>query len=868
MSVHDANAKLSLNGPLRVLLVDDSAPDLALNERALRGLGRELHTRSVASEVGLREALSEFQPDVILSDFSMPAFSGQEALQISRELAPDTPFIFVSGTIGEELAIEAMQRGADDYVLKDNLRRLQPAIERALAAAEQLRERRRMQRALAESEERYRALVETTEDWIWETDAQMCLRYSNASVERLLGRTPAQLLGQDARQFLVEEDRAQIEEALPTLARTRRGWHAWVLRWRHADGSVRLLESSAQPLLDEAGRLVGYRGIDRDVTERMQQAQKIQQLARIQAVLSSHGNAVLRARHAGHLLALTCRVAVEQGHFHAAMIFRPEGTRLAPVSRFGDERALDYLEQLGPVDLADPASESRLPARAFRAQQMVAIPDFEKSDSPLREPLRACGVAAQVALPIGNPPWAVLSLLSATPQTYDADEVALLEQLTGQIDYARDFLAKSERLEYLAYHHPVTGLPNRTSFGEAVGARLGAGAHVFVMADIDRFRYYNNSRGRQFGDSLLIAAGERLRSRLPKDALFAHPGDDSFLFAYPSSGDMPSAIARVNGLLDDCCAQPFLVEGEEVNVRMHASVLLAPSQADTSEAIERGLVAVLAEARSLDNPVQPFTEEVRVRAARRSELERDLRLAISHEQFELFLQPKFNAASHRLVGAEALLRWRHPERGMVSPAAFIPALEDTGLVIEVGAWVRREGLRIWKEWQALGHDGLRIAVNVSARELRHSDFVAQCAGLLEPHLGEHGLDIEITESMLMDDISKSVHVLQELRALGCRIGIDDFGTGYSSLNYLSRLPADTLKIDQSFTNAIALSADTLSLVTNIIGLAHSLGLSVVAEGVEEEEQAKLLRLLRCDELQGYHLGRPMPVEDFRRQFLD
>ena len=205
---------------------------------------------------------------------------------------------------------------------------------------------------------------------------------------------------------------------------------------------------------------------------------------------------------------------------------------------------------------------------------------------------------------------------------------------------------------------------------------------------------------------------------------------------------------------------------------------------------------------------------------------------------------------------------------MVSPAAFIPALEETGLVLQVGAWVRREGLRIWKEWQALGHDGLRIAVNVSARELRHAGFVAECTQLLEPYLGEHGLDIEITESMLMDDISKSVHVLQALRGLGCKIGIDDFGTGYSSLNYLSRLPADTLKIDQSFTSAIALSADTLSLVTNIIGLAHSLGLHVVAEGVEEEEQAKLLRLLRCDELQGYHLGRPMPVAEFRAKFLD
>jgi EAL domain-containing protein (putative c-di-GMP-specific phosphodiesterase class I) len=170
-------------------------------------------------------------------------------------------------------------------------------------------------------------------------------------------------------------------------------------------------------------------------------------------------------------------------------------------------------------------------------------------------------------------------------------------------------------------------------------------------------------------------------------------------------------------------------------------------------------------------------------------------------------------------------------------------------------------------WKDAGLPPIRLAVNVSARELRQSGFVDDCAQLLAGLHGDHGLDIEITESMVMDDIGKSVQVLQALRELGCRIAIDDFGTGYSSLNYLSRLPADALKIDQSFTMAIASSPDTLALVTNVISLAHSLGLSVIAEGVEEEEQAKLLRLLRCDELQGYHLGRPMPVDEFERKFL-
>jgi EAL domain-containing protein (putative c-di-GMP-specific phosphodiesterase class I)/GGDEF domain-containing protein len=496
-------------------------------------------------------------------------------------------------------------------------------------------------------------------------------------------------------------------------------------------------------------------------------------------------------------------------------------------------------------------------------------PDFadQKVPARLRSAMGEVGVGAQIALPIGTPPWAVLSLYSDSPQGYDDEEIALLERLTAEIDYGRDFIAKSERLEYLAYHHPVTGLPSRTAFAELIGPRLERGPHVIAMVDVHRFRYYNNSRGRGFGDRLLAAVGARLHAVMPADTLFAHPGDDAFVFAYPSLETLGEAVQAVEEMLAGCCGQPFVVLGEEVSVSLHASVLLAPRHARSAEAIERSLVAVLAEAQGGDARVLGFTEEVQLRATRRAELERDLRQALARQEFELFLQPKFNAASQRLTGAEALLRWRHPERGLVSPANFIPVLEETGLIVEVGAWVRAAGLAIWRGWQEQGHAGLRLAVNVSARELRQSGFVDDCAQLLAELHGEHGLDIEITESMVMDDIGKSVQVLQALRELGCRIAIDDFGTGYSSLNYLSRLPADALKIDRSFTLAIALSPDTLALVTNVIGLAHSLGLAVIAEGVEEEEQAKLLRLLRCDELQGYHLGRPMPVDEFERKFL-
>jgi EAL domain-containing protein (putative c-di-GMP-specific phosphodiesterase class I) len=303
-------------------------------------------------------------------------------------------------------------------------------------------------------------------------------------------------------------------------------------------------------------------------------------------------------------------------------------------------------------------------------------------------------------------------------------------------------------------------------------------------------------------------------------------------------------------------------------VDLRAGLALYPDHATDAEALERSAMAALAEASRRGVSIHAFNDEMRGRASAWVRMEQDLRRAIDAGEFELFHQPKFDARHHRLVGAEALLRWRHPERGLVSPAEFIPVLENTGLIVPVGRWVMAEALRTATEWRAAGHPRLRIAVNLSARELRHPRFIDQCRELLSPFAGDPPLDIEVTESLLMDDLDQSLHLLDALRDLGCSVSIDDFGTGYSSLNYLARLPVDEIKIDQSFTAVLTQSPETLALVTNIIGLAHSLSLRVVAEGVEDEEQGKLLRLLRCDQLQGYWLGRPVPAAEFRAALLD
>ena len=851
---------------LRVLLVEDSPEDEALVVRALRGLQREVHTERVASERELRSALERFEPHLVLSDHSMPGFSGHEALRIVQESSPHLPFIFVSGTIGEEAAIEALRRGATDYVLKDNLRRLPTAILSALRTALEREELDRTERALRESEERFRAIVETTQDWIWELMLDGRIAYSNSAVQALLGVTPAELARLDVFSFVV--DAAGARRYVGEHAAAGRGWRNWQVQLRHRDGSVRWMESTSVPLLDDAGILTGYRGITRDITLRIQQDDKIRQLARIHAVLSALSTAILRSRDADSLLDLACRLAVDQGQFKAAAIERRgDDNFLHMTNSGGDPGVLALLSSLGPADL-DALERDRPSVRVFLGGRKLIHADFGTADMPadLLAAFARVGVGAQALLPIGTPPWAVLALYTDEPQDFDYEEMALLERMADEIDYARTFIAKSDRLEFLAYTDPVTGLPNRSAFEATFNAALPQARRLLGSLVLARFDQLVDARGRAFGDRLLRAFGERLAAEFePRNV--AHGGGPSFLFSQVAECEMPQCVEDIDACLQRCSQEPLVIDGEQIHFGLRCGLALAPEHGANFEAAERSAMAALSEASRRGVNVFDYSDELRQRAERRVMLERELRAAVTEQQFVLFLQPKFDARSRRLSGAEALLRWRHPQHGLVSPAEFIPLLEETGLIIPAGHWVMSTALAILERWRNAGLGDHRIAVNVSARELREEGYVEACRALMAQYHHGHGLDIEVTESLLIEDIRHNIHVLHQLRDMGCRIAIDDFGTGYSSLNYLSRLPADVLKIDQSFTQQIASSPDTLALVTNIIGLAHSLDLKVVAEGVEDEEQDKLLRLLRCDELQGYLLGRPVPVEEFEAKYL-
>ena len=438
------------------------------------------------------------------------------------------------------------------------------------------------------------------------------------------------------------------------------------------------------------------------------------------------------------------------------------------------------------------------------------------------------------------------------------------------------------RIEHLATHDALTGLPNRTLLVDRLQqalphARRGGQRLAVAMLDLDHFKYVNDSFGHSFGDRLLKAIAQRLAAALRDGDTVARIGGDEFIVVLtdlPRRDDALAALER----LRSCFAAPFAIDERETHASVSIGLSVFPDDESATEDIEALLsnadVAMYQAKERGRNTFQFYTREMGVRAVRRVETEAALRRAIERGEFILHFQPQVDLRDGRIVGAEALVRWNDPARGMVAPAEFIPVAEETGLIVPVGEWVLAEACRAAAAWATEGFGALRVSVNVSARQFRSADLARTIRQVLQrTGLEPAGLELELTESLIMENAAAFISTLRELRDIGIGLSIDDFGTGYSSLSYLKQFPVDKLKIDQSFVHDIPGDPDDAAIAQAVINLGHSLGLKVIAEGVETRAQLDFLRGRGCDEVQGYFLGRPVPdavfVELLRRSpFLD
>jgi diguanylate cyclase (GGDEF)-like protein len=424
-----------------------------------------------------------------------------------------------------------------------------------------------------------------------------------------------------------------------------------------------------------------------------------------------------------------------------------------------------------------------------------------------------------------------------------------------------------DRVNHMAFHDDLTSLPNRLMLSarldQALSRNRRAGSQLAILfLDVDRFKVINDSLGHETGDVLLRQVADRLRADSREGDTIARMGGDEFVVLIENSGNLPDISARAQRLVKEL-ALPYMLGSNDCHVTVSIGISVFP--ADGSDATSLLKAADVAMYRAKDTGrdcYQFYSVAMNVHTVERLELESDLRHALERHEFLLYYQPKVEVATGLITGVEALLRWNHPRRGLIPPMEFIPLAEETGMIASIGEWVLATACARTKEWQDQGFARLEVAVNLSARQFADPMLFPKLSNIIRRSgLDPSGLELEITETLVMSHGASAVDVLRRLKSLGVRIAIDDFGTGYSSLAYLKSFPIDTIKIDRSFIRDIPADSGDKKITRALIAMAHSLRLKVVAEGVETADQLRFLRKECCDTVQGYFLHRPLPEGD-------
>ena len=596
--------------------------------------------------------------------------------------------------------------------------------------------------------------------------------------------------------------------------------------------------------------------------------EKLDKLSRIRAVSGEVNAAIVRIRDRNVLLQEICRIAVQQGKFELVWIgtLDTEKQKVRPVAWAGLSTEAARSVNCATINAAQGTMHEAIRTRRPAVNNDIGV-DARKVGILRREAIgKGCHSMVSLPLVVDDKVVAVCALFASGREFFDSDELALLNELAADVAFALAYIAKEEKLNFLAYYDALTGLPNRALFDDRMAQHLRAASHennktALVLIDLERFRVINDTLGRSAADDLLKLVAGRLQSVIfDRDSLARIQGD-VFAGLFPDIKDESDIARIVEEKIIACLNRPFTIAGQEVRVAAKIGVALFPGDATEPEALFSSAEAALRQAKGSSDRYLFYAPRMNAQVAERLKLESKLQRALELEQFVLFYQPKVDLSSGRIAGLEALLRWNDPCTGLVMPALFIPLLEETGMIAEVGAWAMKQAVSQHAAWQAAGLQPPPIAVNVSAVQLKRRDFVASVEQAITiTGKPGHGLDIEITESMIMEDIEASIEKLKMIRDLGVGISIDDFGTGHSSLRYLTRLPITALKIDRAFIQHMTTNADAVAIVSTVIALGHNLSLKVIAEGVETEEQSKFLRLLKCDQFQGYLFSKPVPAD--------
>ncbi|TVO53490.1 EAL domain-containing protein [Denitromonas halophila] len=778
---------------------------------------------------GVADALARLNQDgfdVIVLDSALP--DRHQSVAALRQATPHALIVRFSAEHEGGIEWRVVGDGTQGRITHDDA-----DADRFLPALATLVAHRASQEALHLSEARFRSISEASPLGIFVSDDQGACIYTNPAYHKISGLNFGETHGTDWSMAIHPDDRPGVLAQWHDALRNQTPFQAEA-RFVRGDGSVvwtRLNRAVTQDGAMCLGHVETVEDISqRKATEAVLRAAEddlFTERERAQVTLNSIGDAVLSTNMLGNVTYLNSAAETMTGWPLADALGRP----LAEVFRIVDGTT----RQIAPNPAQRAISEDR-----------------------------TVGLAANCLLIRRDGTESAIEDSAAPIHNRDG-------QVAGAVIVFHD-VSKSQaatiKLAHLAQHDFLTGLPNRVLLTERISQAIGL-AHrhhaqaALLFIDLDHFKNINDSLGHGVGDQLLKAVAERLSRCVRATDTVGRLGGDEFLILLPEI-DQPEDTVWVAEKILTSLAAPFLVGEHELHVTPSIGIGIYPVDGIDVDTMMQSADTAMYHAKSKGrNNHQFFTAEMNARVVRRLAVESRLHRALKHDEFELYYQPKMDLVSGKMTGAEALIRWRDPELGLVFPDQFVAIAEECGLIVPIGRWVLREACQQIQTWLANGWHAVPVAVNISAVEFRHKDFLTSFARTLkETGVPPRFVQVELTESLLMHNAESSMAVLRALKRMGIALVIDDFGTGYSSLSYLKQFPIDTLKIDQSFVRDIVSDGDDASIVSAVIGMGIKLKRRVIAEGVETQEQLAFLLAQHCDEAQGYLFGYPVPAKEF------